>query len=171
MKKKMIFFTIVLFIATLSLSAAPINIFGNVGMAFSDFEGLFFDVGAEMQLADNFWAQVLFDYYLNPSGEDLAEGVDDSAYGINLYGVYKFGGSDTMNFFAKAGVHYTTYEIGFFGLGISESKFGVAGGAGVEFKMGNNMALVFGGTYKTLFAEDTLGWFKIYGGINFKVGN
>jgi opacity protein-like surface antigen len=171
MKKTLVLVTVVLFIGAFSLSATPINIFGNFGIAMSDFEGMFMDIGAEMQLSGPLWGQVVFDYYFNPSGADMPAGVTDSAYGGFLYGVYKNTMNDTMTLFAKAGVGYTTYEISFLGIGISASAFGIGGGAGIEYKVGPKMAILAGGTFKALFDEgETLNIFKIYAGLSYQVG-
>ena len=178
MKRILVSLTVIMFLAamTTSLGASDkkeINLFGNIGLAASDIEGLFFDVGAELQLANNFYAQFLFDYYFNPTGEDI-EGVDDSAYGFNLYGVYKTSGESNLRFFAKAGVHYTTVKASasYEGISISaeSSDFGIGGGVGLEYKMGESVALVLGTTGKLIFSEgDTGTWFKFYGGVNFTV--
>ncbi|MCK5056094.1 MAG: outer membrane beta-barrel protein [Candidatus Aminicenantes bacterium] len=172
MRKTLVLVTVVLFICAFSLSAAPINIFGNFGLAMSDFEGMFLDIGAEMQLSGPIWGQVVFDYYLSPSGLDMPAGMSDSAYGGFFYGVFKNTMNDTMTLFAKAGVGYTTYEISYLGFGISASAFGLGGGAGIEYKVGPKMAILAGGTFKTLFDEgDTLKIFKIYCGFSYQVGN
>ena len=178
MKRILVSLTVVIFLATMttSLSASDkkeINLFGNIGLAASDIEGLFFDVGAELQLSRNLYAQFLFDYYFNPSGEDI-EGVNDSAYGFNLYGVYKTSFHRPLRFFVKAGVHYTTVKLGiaFEGITISaeSSDFGIGGGAGLEYSMSDNIALVLGSTVKFIFWEgDTGTWFKFYGGVSFTI--
>lgn len=174
MRKKLLVVTALFLFGALSLSARPINIFGGAGIAFSDVEGLFFDVGAEMKLSSNFWAQILFDYYLNPTGLDIP-GVDDSMYGINLYGVYKYKMTNQMNLFAKAGAHVTTLRASAQVMGITvavtDTNFGLGAGAGIEIKVGSNMFVLAGGTIKFLFAEgDTATWFKLYGGFGFQVG-
>ena len=172
MKKMLVFVTVVLFIGAFSLSAAPINIFGNLGIATSDFEGMFMDIGAEMQLSGPIWGQVVFDYYFNPSGANLPAGVSDSAYGGFLYGVFKNAMNNKTNLFAKAGVGYTTYEISFLGIGVSASAFGLGGGAGIEYKVAPKMAILAGGTFKMLFDEgETMNIFKIYVGLSYQVGN
>jgi hypothetical protein len=171
MKKTLVLVAALLFFGVFSMSAAPINIFGNVGVAMSDFEGMFIDVGGEMQLSGPIWGQVVFDYYLNPSGVTMPAGMSDSAYGGFLYGVYKYGMNPKSNFFVKAGVGYTTYEINFLGFGISASAFGIGGGAGIEYKIGPKMAVLAGGTFKMLFDEgETLNIFKIYGGFSYQIG-
>ena len=82
MKKVLVLVTALLLVGVVSLSAKPINVFVNGGMAFSDFEGAFIDLGAEMQIKGNIWGQVLIDSYLSPSGVDLPAGADESAVGI-----------------------------------------------------------------------------------------
>jgi opacity protein-like surface antigen len=173
MKKILACVTVLVVLAAVSTSLHAVNLFGNVGLAASDLDGLFFDVGAEVKITNNFYGQVLFDYYFNPAKEDIA-GLDDSAYGFNLYGVYKFTGSGPLNLFAKAGVHYTIIKMSVSGGGISisaESKdFGIGGGLGVEYSLSEQVALVLGATAKLIFFEgDTGNWFKFYGGINFRL--
>ncbi len=177
MKKTLLCLSMVMFLVVFSTSLSAekkaINLFGNVGVAAADFEGMFFDVGAELQLSENIYGQLLFDYYLNPTGLDL-EGVDDSAYGINLYGVYKFKSSGNLNLFVKAGIHYTTVEATAEVWGVQvtaeSSDFGIGGGLGLEYSLSEKMALVFGATGKLIFSEgDTGNWFKFYGGLNFRL--
>ena len=102
MKRILACITVLVVLSAMSTSLYAVNLFGNVGLAASDLDGLFFDVGVEVKITNNFYGQVLFDYYFSPTGEDI-EGLDDSAYGFNLYGVYKFTGSGPLNLFAKAG--------------------------------------------------------------------
>ena len=173
MKKILACVTVLVVVSAMSTSLYAFNLFGNVGLATSDLEGLFVDVGAEVKLSNNFYGQVLFDYYFNPTGEDI-EGLDDSAYGFNLYGVYKFTGSGPLNLFAKAGVHYTTIKMSASGGGVTvsaeSSDFGLAGGLGVEYALSEQAALVLGATAKLIFTEGETGnWFKFYGGINFRL--
>jgi hypothetical protein len=173
MKKILACITVLTILATMTTSLSAINIFGNLGYASSDLEGLFFDVGAETKLFQNFYGQFLFDYYFNPTGEDI-DGVDDSAYGFNLYMVYKFTGSSSLNLFAKAGIHYTTIKFSASEGGISvsaeDSDFGIGGGVGLEYSLSEQFALVFGVTIKIIFSEvETGNWYKYYGGINFRL--
>jgi len=173
MKKILSCVTVLVVLAAMSTSLCAVNIFGNVGLATSDVEGLFVDIGAELKLSNNFYGQVLFDYYFSPIGEDIP-GLDDSAYGFNLYGVYKFTGSESLNLFAKAGVHYTTVKMSASTGGVTfsaeSSDFGIGGGLGIEYSMSENVALVLGATAKLIFSEgDTGNWFKFYGGVNFRL--
>lgn len=178
MKKTLVVITLILMLTALMTLTAQdekrVNVLANLGFAFSDFEGMFFDIGAEMQFSEKIYGQLLFDYYFNPSGEDLGSGVDDSAYGINLYGVYKMGEPDAMSFFVKAGVHYTTIKASGSAWGVTvsatSSDFGIGGGAGFEYPLSDNMGLNVGGTVKLIFAEgDTGTWFKLYGGISYRI--
>jgi len=170
--------TIIVFMAafTLSLPAQDegrMNVIGSLGFAVSDFEGLFLDIGAELQFSDKFYGQLLFDYYSNPLPESLPAGVNDSAYGINLYGVLKHSSSEKLNLFAKAGLHYTTIKLSASSGGITVSgttgDFGVGGGAGIEYILNDKLTLLFGATVKFIFAEDTGTWFKFYSGVSYRV--
>jgi opacity protein-like surface antigen len=174
MRKTLVLVTLLLFLGVFSLSARPINLFGNVGFAVSGdelFKNLFLDIGAEMQLSGPIWGQVVFDYYFNPSDLEILAGANESAYSINLYGVYKHPMTDTVNLFAKAGFGYTTYEIEIFGFTGSASDFGFGGGAGIEYKIGPKMAILAGGTVRIALEEgDSFTWFKMYGGFSYQVG-
>jgi len=154
-----------------------LNLFGGVGIAASDFEGMVVLVGIEKQLSDKFYAQLMFDYYLNPSGEDI-EGMDDSAYGVNLYGVYKHPLSENFHVFIKGGINYTTYKVSVEAGGITisgtDGYFGIGGGAGFEYGLNDKIALILGATAKTLFTSEDDAfekplWFKIYGAVSFRL--
>jgi opacity protein-like surface antigen len=101
------------------------------------------------------------------------EGVGTSAYGLNLYGVFKQPLSDNLKLFAKAGVNYTVVEgsIQLFGVNFTEaqSKFGVGGGFGGEYALTEKLSLLLGATVKLIFAEETGTWFKIYGGVSYRL--
>lgn len=153
------------------------NIIGSLGFAVSDYEGLVMDIAVEFQLTKATFVQFLFDYYVDPLGEDVDTSlgnVDFSAFGLNLYGVFKVSPSERLNLFAKAGIHYTTLKAstkiqGLLNIAETDSDFGVAGGIGFEYLLNERWGIVFGGTGKLLFAGDTLNWFKIYGGVSFRV--
>jgi opacity protein-like surface antigen len=173
--KKVMLLLLVFCLATFSFAYEDkeINVFGNLGMAFSDLEGLNLEVGGEMQFSDSIFGQLSIDYYLNPMGDAAVDGVDASAYGINLYGVYKTNSSDTLNYFAKAGAHYTTVKASADVWGVNftatDSNFGIAGGAGIEYALSEKMDLVVGGLVKVVFADETGTWFNVFAGINFQV--
>lgn len=162
-----------------------INLFANVGAAASDFEGIFVDVGAELQLTDCIYGQLSCDYYFENDNEYM----DLSLSGINLFAVYKFRSSGSLKFFVKAGVHYSTQKFEYKSDYLSKisdslsldsftkSDFGFAGGAGLEYALNKKLALVAGGSIKLLsFKSDNihvsdanLSWFKFYGGINYRI--
>jgi len=141
---------------------------GGAGLAFSDFEGLFIDLGVNYQLMTCVFIQALLDYYFNPSGEK-ASGVSDSAWGINLYGVYKKPLKNKFSLFGKAGIHLTSTRVSSEFMGFkasaSSSDFGIAVGTGLEYRLKQALALVMGLTFKTVFADETGSWFKIYAGV------
>lgn len=149
------------------------SVFAGVGFTFSDYEGPVLDFGLEMQFGRNLFAQVSIDYYLNPlpDEEDIFD-VDYTLLGFNLYGVYKFTRSDTFNIFVKGGLHMTGIKVKgeYFGVPAttSQTKFGAGAGLGMEFMLSEKWGLLFGGTYKILFAETTPNWIKVYGGILYR---
>jgi opacity protein-like surface antigen len=162
---------------SLNAEGKKINLLGNLGLAVSDLEGLFVDLGAEMQLTENIYGQFVFDYYLSPgsmSGEDMsAVDYDDSFYGFNLNAVYKHQLQDTLKLFALGGLHYSFFKFSasYFGMNfdISDSYFGIGLGGGVEYSLSEDIALVGGATYKLIFQEGGGNWLKLYGGINYTI--
>ena len=178
MKKCFVCVAVLVFLAMMSTSLSAINFFVNVGYSVSDIKGVFFDAGAEIKVAGNFYAQFLFDYYFNPGGEEFTKTYgkifDDSAYGFNLYGMFKFKTSEKLRLFVKGGVHYTTVRLqaDFLGtvIALEDSDFGFGGGAGLEYSIAKKVALVLGATAKTASGEDvTTNWFKFYGGVNVRL--
>ncbi len=159
---------------TLNLPAdgKKMNLFTGIGYAFSDFDGMFIDIGFEMQLTGNIYGQLLFDYYFNPGSLDI-EDESSSAYGINLYGVYKHRSSGKMTFFAKAGVHCTVVKASAPGAGFSisvdTSDFGIGGGGGIEYFLRKKLSLVLGGTVKLAFSDENSTWYKIYCGFSYRL--
>jgi hypothetical protein len=141
-------------------------VFGDLGLAVSDFEGLFFDAGLQYGLSRNLFAEFLFEYYLDPAGADA----DSSAYGLNLNGVYKLELADNMNAFFKAGVCLITTSVTVMGFSGSNSDIGFNAGGGIEYALSKTMGLRGGATMKISFAEgETSTFFKLYGGFYFKL--
>lgn len=137
------------------------QVFGDLGLAVSDFEGLFLDAGFQYGFTPKLFAEGLFEYYFNPAGS----GFDSSAWGLNLNGVYKHGLSDDMTLFAKAGIcliHTSVTVMGFSG---SDSDIGFNAGGGIEYALNEKMGLRGGATLKVSFAEEDTGtFFKLYAG-------
>jgi hypothetical protein len=171
MKKILACVTVLVVLAVMSTSLHAISLFGNAGVAASDLRGLFFDFGVEFKLSHNFYGQVLVDYYWN-TAEELSVYKDEPAIGCDLYVVYKFAGSRSVNFFVKAGVHQTTIE-GAFDLFSSDeevSRLGIGGGVGLEYLMSKSFALVVGATAKLIFLEEGTGnWFQFYSGLRIRL--
>ncbi|MCP4215447.1 MAG: porin family protein [bacterium] len=150
-----------------------IRIFIGAGTAAMDMRNVFVDLGIEQQFFGNLYGQFMLEYYNNPS--NLPENSDSSAYGVNLYGVYKIPVSDKFKFFLKGGVHMTIQEVDMdwvFGrVEGTSTNLGLGGGAGIEYSVSNIIAL-YGGTTIKMFLDDSntnATWFKFYGGISFKV--
>jgi len=138
-----------------SAAKAEMLVFGDVGLAVSDFKGLFLDAGFQYGLSEKLFGEFLFDFYLDPAGKHG----DITAYGFNLNGVYKHPLQDKLNLFGKAGVSLNMYSGG------GGSDFGLNAGGGVEYALKENMGLRGGATFKLAFGEGETGsWFKFYGG-------
>ncbi len=176
MKKSFIMVTLLFVLTALTVSQPGsgrrnVSVIGSVGTAVSDFEGAFFDVGVEIRTVGNFYLQFLYDYYLNPTGVNV-DGVNSSAYGFNLFAVYKFKLSKKLNLFTKVGANYTTVKASVSSprVSASNSDFGAGTGAGFEFNLNKNTGILLGGTAKTIISESGAGiWFKIYCGISFRL--
>ena len=174
MKKLVILMLVLLVAASLPLQAVEnnreFNVTGGLGFAFSDFEGLFLDLGLEYQIRKCIYIQALLDYYFNPSGAS-GKGINDSAWGINAYAVYKKPLKGQWTLFGKAGIHLTSYKVSAeymgFRMSDSSSDLGIGIGAGVEYRLKAALALVAGLTFKTLFSDETGTWFKLYGGVKY----
>lgn len=191
MKKKFVWFTIAavtLFLCVFSIpnilnaqdefetdlsTGKQKSVFAGVGYTFSDYDGPVLDFGLEMQFARHLFAQVILDYYLNPlpDDEDIT-GLDYTLIGFNLYGVYKFTASEKFNVFVKGGFHMTGIKAKgeYFGVPAttSQTKFGAGAGLGMELMLSEKWGLLFGGTYKILFADTSPSWIKLYGGILYR---
>ncbi len=128
-------------------------VFGDLGLAVSDFKGLFLDAGFQYGLSEKLFGEFLFDFYLDPAGKHG----DVTAYGLNLNGVYKHPLQDSLALFGKAGVSLTMVSGG------GGSDFGLNAGGGVEYSLSDNMGLRGGATFKLVFGEgDTGSWFKFF---------
>ena len=158
-----------------AVEGKTINVFGNLGFNAGDFEGLSFDLGAEMQFTEKIWGQILFDYYFSPLDQSNNSIIDinDSAWGINAYGVYTFEGRTNFKYFVKGGVHYTTVKAStdfIFDISASNSYFGIGIGGGLEYALQRKLSLVAGITLKTAFSgDDPIVWVKLYGGLKFTI--
>jgi len=145
--------------------------FAHLGLAFSDFEGLYLDIGVEKAFTEKLSAQVFLDYYPNPVDlGDFYEDFSTSAYGIGVYGKYNLFDSDKLGFYARGGLHLTflTMNYDWFGEEIelaSETKLGLGGGAGFEYTLSDNMKLLVDGTVRTLFGDEALTFFVISAGV------
>ena len=180
--KKIVFIAVLLLSIMLPVSAdsRQINVFGGVGFAFSDIEGVTVELGAEMELLQGFYLQFMANsylsdqlggnyYYYSDSHLYSTQQISTRPYGLNLYGLYKFPISRTLKVFGKAGVHvafhisprydYYYYDYYYYGnnyyydSGPKKSGFGTGFGIGIEHELTNKLALVVGGTYKILFDE------------------
>jgi opacity protein-like surface antigen len=167
--KKIILFTLMIMLVTAggfsavkkSAAKPEMQVFGDVGLAVSDFEGLFFDAGFQYGFTPTLFAEALFEYYFSPAGS----GVDSSAWGLNLNGVYKHGLSDGLNLFGKAGICLIHTSVSYMGFSAGNSDIGFNAGGGLEYALNDNMGLRGGATLKLSFAEgETSTFFKLYAG-------
>lgn len=145
--------------------------FAHLGFAFSDFEGLYLDIGVEKSFSHKLSAQAFLDYYAKPVDlSDLYADFSTSAYGIGVYGKYKIIQSDKLGVYARGGLHLTFLAMNYdwFGEEIelaSETKFGLGGGAGIEYFLSDNLRLLVDGTLRTLFGDEALSFFVVSAGI------
>ena len=168
MKKISLILLAVMVLTTFGFSAAKkyaekpgMLVFGDVGLAVSDFEGLFFDAGLQYGFCPKLFGEFLFEYYFSPAGS----GIDSSAWGLNLNGVYKLGLSDGLNLFGKAGICLIHTSVSFMGVSAGNSDVGFNAGGGLEYALNEAMGLRGGATMKISFAEgETSTFFKLYGG-------
>jgi hypothetical protein len=116
MKKIILVAMLLSIVLPVSADSRQINVFGGVGFSFSDVEGVTIELGAEMELLQGFYLQVMANSYLSDrmggnfyyySGGQLhyTQQVSSRPYGLNLYGLYKFRASRRLKVFGKAGVH------------------------------------------------------------------
>lgn len=177
MKRILMLSMLMLFVVSVSLPALHAAgggkrkiVFAGIGAASSDLGGLFMDIGLEKRFFGNFYGQFLFDYYFNPFDKP---GISDSyAYGINLYGVYRIPVSTKINFFLKAGFHWTTLKKNYETSRIVHRKdYGIAGGGGIECRLSETVFIHAGATVKYAYDEDEVDhkWVKLYGGVVFRL--
>lgn len=171
MKKILVLLMLILFLVSTFLSGEEkgkrTNLLVGIGSAVSDLEGLYMEVGVEKQFSGNVYGQFMVDYYFNPF--DLPDDSNSYAFGLNLYGVYKIPASDSINFFVKAGFHFTTMKEKWEFLGIDTSAdVGIAGGGGIEFNL-NDRTFIYGGATVRTALEEKRTWIKIGGGVGFRV--
>lgn len=181
MRKLMVLTVLAAFLAICTTPAAAqsereFNVLGGLGFASSDFKGLVFDIGAELQVSQNLYVQALFDMYPEPFDEDElgVTDVDYSAYGLTLYGVFKVTASDKLKFFIKGGLNFTSVKASGQVFGVSatssETDLGLGGGIGAEYSVNDKFSVLLGGSTKYIFDEyENASWFKIYVGVLFKV--
>jgi hypothetical protein len=184
--KKVIIITVLFAVVLLNpvpSAGAEINIFGGVGFAFSDVEGVLIELGAEMRLTKGFYMQLMVDTYLDDRARSsyyyLGDGyigspitIGTRPYGINFFGVYKVPISRNWKVFGKAGIHaafnlsnvyrgyydfygYYDYYYYYDDSGPEKNGVGTAFGIGIEHRLTKKLSLLVGGTFKMLFDEGT----------------
>jgi len=114
--------TIVCLLTILMLPAAArayerqINLVGTVGMAVGNVERLIVNMGVELEVFRNFYAQVSFDnsltgddmsLYLHGGQVSFAPELRTQVFGMNLLGTFKLPLSRRTAWFTKAGLSYS----------------------------------------------------------------
>lgn len=164
MKKFVLTLVTLALLSTLAVAAPSddgkqMKLFADLGLAFSDYEGLFAGVGFQYGFTSKLFAEAAFTYYFNPDGTAL----DFSSWIIDLDGVYKHELSEKLNLFGKAGLSliHTSVDLGWLGSG-SESDIGFNLGGGVEYALTEKMDLRGGAS---VVFGDGMTFFKVYGGV------
>ena len=146
------------------------RIFVDVGIASSDFKGLFFDGGIEFALSKNIGVQVLADYYFNPFGKAEPEDINVTSYGLNIYFVYRIQTGKKLNLFGKAGGNFTSFKESIQYLSSSWSDYGIGVGCGFEYMFKPRLGIQGGMTFKYVFEkEENLRFFKFYVGVVYRL--
>ncbi|MCG2811726.1 MAG: porin family protein [Candidatus Aminicenantes bacterium] len=139
---------------------SKMNIFVDLGMAASDFRGLFIEGGFQYG-----FGEFLIEYYFKP----VDSVISNSAIGFNLNCVYKFNASDKVKIFIKSGVCLFTLSASVWGFSDSASYFGINLGPGLEIALREKMGIRAGSTFKLLFVDgETVNIFKFFGGFYFE---
>ena len=183
-----------------------INIFGSFGMATSQLDDALLDVGVEFQLVKGFYARVLanshldvgrnryYDYYTGMDygyypgyygvGFGLNEGT--TVHGVSAYGVYKAALGKSISLSLLAGLSYLSYWRQTYDSNedvfIRDRRRGYGGGLGaaLEYYLSEKLGIIFGGTYRKLFENQTLqapgepppgkpSWVHIYLGFSYSL--
>lgn len=168
MKKISIILLSFMLLTTFGFSAAKkysekpgMLVFGDVGLAVFDYKGLFVDGGFQYGFMPNLFAEGLFEYYFSPFGS----GINSSAWGLNLNGVYKLDLLDGIKLFGKAGVCLIHTSFTFMGVSYGDSDIGFNAGGGLEYALNETMGLRGGATFKISFAEgEAIIFSKLYAG-------
>jgi hypothetical protein len=209
---------LVLAIALIPLAANAqrkrLNLVGSLGMATSNIEGLIISLGVEVELFQNFYAQLGFDNFFD-GGSTMAysmggqvsfpQTVRTQVFGLNLSGIYKLPLTRQVSWFTKGGLAYThrarypansyyydSFDSYGYGGGFYDyypdsyyyedqapirTGLAYALGTGIEYQIGEKLALIGGGTYESLFqgssSSDENGkrgdWVKMYVGISYRL--
>ena len=171
MKRVLMFIMVFTVLSGTSLIAekGSANIFGGIGFAFSDLEGIAIHLGGEMAFTDNIWGQVVIDYLPSPFG-DLPDGVSASTFNFGLFAMYKHALNEKTNLFGKAGLIYNSNSVSGTAFGftavVNESGIGFGGGAGVDLKLDEKKAITVGAD---IYSREEALWVKIYAGFSLKV--
>ncbi len=151
-----------------------IKAYAGLGYSFSDYEGPLMACGLEMQFANHLFAQFGVDFYPNPlpDAEDALD-VNFTLLGINFEAIYKIFPSDTMSIFVKGGFHFIALrqkmDIEGVMFNSSETRVGIGCGAGIEYALNERFGLLLGGDARFLPAKPTAHWFKLFGGVTYRI--
>jgi len=153
-----------------------INIFGNLGIATSDFEEPLIDFGVEFQMVQGLFLRLEVNAHLGTGNNYYYDyydygyydwyypglGYNDGAilHGLTTSGVYKVPLSKTLRFYIQAGLNYMFYwrdeydNVYFTWRRIKKNGPGVEFGSGFELDLSEKLGCSGGGIYRKLFNEE-----------------
>jgi hypothetical protein len=115
------------------------------------------------------------DYLLDPLPDLETDAVKYSVIGSSIFGVYNLTNSEKMNFFIRGGIHLSAFRAKFEASGAkvttTDSDFGLAGGLGLRYALGERLGLMLGGDVKVIFdSGDTVNYINVYAGLSYRFG-
>jgi hypothetical protein len=178
--KKSILFVVSLLLVNLPAFSAPIedepatpplkpakeshmNLFADIGLASGDFSGMYTGIGFQYGFSPSLFGEALVEIYFNP----MNSYVTNTAYAVNLNGVYKVKMSEEAKLFFKAGFSSTSLTASYMNYSLtSDNQIGLNAGVGGEIALNKKIGLKAGGTFKVIFDQgETLTFFNFNGGV------
>lgn len=154
---------------------AGVPIKGAEGRYGADFGKSFLDIGAQVHLAGNFFAECSFAFFPEPRPNDQYF-YNSNGFELALDGLWKFSRGKRITPFVKVGFSYACItsrnaytEIYYPDAGRQTDRWlGVSAGGGIECQLKNKLRLRLGGTF-TLEPNDGEGavasWGKLFAGL------
>jgi hypothetical protein len=139
------------------------NLFADIGLASGDFSGMYTGIGFQYGFSPSLFGEALVEIYFNP----MNSYVTNTAYAVNLNGVYKMKMSEEAKLFFKAGFSSTSLTASYQGYSAtSDNQIGLNAGVGGEIALNKKIGLKAGGTFKVIFDQgETLTFFNFNGGV------